>query len=379
MAVVFALCMRALQLGTYDNMVRNSVEFYNGYIQIHNKGYWNDKTLNNSFEYNEIIEQEILAIDNVKGLIPRIEAFGLIASDENTKGGIILGIDIEKENQLTKVKEKIIEGRMPNKGANEIVIAENLAAYLGVAINDTVVILSQGYHSVNAAGKYILTGIIRYPNPQLNNSLSFLDYEKAAELFSMDGRLTSWVVNLEKHKKIKETAKLITEKLPENFEVMHWEEMLPELVQQIKSDNDSGLMILYILYIIIAFGIFGTVLMMTAERKKEFAVMVALGLQKTKLCILIAVESFYIVILGVLGGVLSAVPIIYYFHIHPLRLGGEMKQMIESYGMEATMPVSWEIDYFITQSAAVFILTIFAVAYPLLSLLRINAVKEIRN
>jgi len=206
MALIFALCMRAIQLGSYDNMVKNSVEFYNGYIQIHQKGYWEDKTLNNSFEYNATTEQEILAIDNVENLIPRIESFGLIASDNNTKGGIILGIDIEKEHALTKIKDKIIEGRMPKNGANEIVIAEQLAVYLGVVLNDTVVILSQGYHSVNAAGKYVLTGIIRYPNPQLNNSLSFLEYEKAAELFSMEGRLSSWVVNIKNYKEFKKTT-----------------------------------------------------------------------------------------------------------------------------------------------------------------------------
>jgi len=167
--------------------------------------------------------------------------------------------------------------------------------------------------------------------------------------------------------------------LPNTYEVMQWEEMIPELKQQIKSDNDSGLMILYILYIIIAFGIFGTVLMMVAERKKEFAIMIAVGMQKTKLCLLLMVEMLYIVFLGVLSGILSAIPIIYYFHLHPIKLGDDMKTMIEAYGIEAVLPVAWQMDYFITQTSSIVILTLIAVAYPLLSLLRIKAVKEIRN
>ena len=49
------------------------------------------------------------------------------------------------------------------------------------------------------------------------------------------------------------------------------------ILQQIESDNFFGLIIIAILYLVIGFGIFGTVLMMVMERRREFSVMLALA------------------------------------------------------------------------------------------------------
>jgi ABC-type lipoprotein release transport system permease subunit len=59
--------------------------------------------------------------------------------------------------------------------------------------------------------------------------------------------------------------------------------MIPELVQSIQLDNASGLIMLFILYTVIAFGIFGTIMMMVAEREKEFGILHSLGMKKTKM------------------------------------------------------------------------------------------------
>ena len=55
------------------------------------------------------------------------------------------------------------------------------------------------------------------------------------------------------------------------------------MINQMDADSKSGMIMIIILYLVIAFGIFGTVLMMTAERRREFGVLVAIGMQKSKL------------------------------------------------------------------------------------------------
>jgi ABC-type lipoprotein release transport system permease subunit len=63
--------------------------------------------------------------------------------------------------------------------------------------------------------------------------------------------------------------------------VIGWRDMNELLINQIEADSGSGMIMIAILYMVIAFGIFGTELMMTAERKREFGVLVAIGMQKT--------------------------------------------------------------------------------------------------
>ena len=39
-AVILALFMRSMQLGSYERMIDNAARFYTGYAQIHANGYW---------------------------------------------------------------------------------------------------------------------------------------------------------------------------------------------------------------------------------------------------------------------------------------------------------------------------------------------------
>ena len=68
-----------------------------------------------------------------------------------------------------------------------------------------------------------------------------------------------------------------------NYEVMDWQTMIPELVETIEADSAGGVMMILVLYMIITFGIFGTILMMTAERRYEFGVLISIGLQRIQL------------------------------------------------------------------------------------------------
>ena len=57
-AVFFSIFARSLQIGVYDKMVENMVGMYSGYIQIQNKDYWNERTIDNSFTVNMNLQKK---------------------------------------------------------------------------------------------------------------------------------------------------------------------------------------------------------------------------------------------------------------------------------------------------------------------------------
>lgn len=377
-ALLLAILMRGLQVGTYDHMIKNSVEQYTGYVQVHQKGYQDDEVLNNAFMPNDSLKEAVLTHKNVKALLPRLRTYSLASAEKQTKGALIIGLDADKDDKLTKVKNKLVKGRMPETGEKSVVLAEELANYLQLGIGDTAVFIGQGYHGISAAGLYPVVGIVSYPVPQLNNSLAYMDIQTTQQYLSIGNGLTAWIVILEDQDKYKETTKELRNIIPDDYEVMHWETMQPGVKQGIEADNKSGLIILMILYIIIAFGIFGTVLMMIAERRKEFSIMVAVGMQKIRLAKLVTTETLMIVILGIISAVVASNPIIWYLHLHPLTFSGEMAHIFAEYGMEPIMPVAFEPGYFLGQTGVVLILTLIAVAWPLLSIFKLNVTKSIR-
>ena len=151
------------------------------------------------------------------------------------------------------------------------------------------------------------------------------------------------------------------------------------MLQQIETDNVGGLIMLAILYMIITFGIFGTVLMMLAERWREFGVMVAVGMQKVRLGFVVIFEMILMGLLGIVAGIIASLPIVWYYNVNPIRLKGELAEMMESYGMEPVMPMALRSDLYINQSLIVIMLVIIALIYPVYTIFRINVIKALRG
>ena len=379
-ALVFALLMRGFQIGSYRIMIDNLVQTYTGYIQIHAKGYWDDRTIDNSFVEDPELDNQISKIHGIKALIPRLESFALASEGQKTKGVMVCGIEPVAEKALTKLSQKIVKGRYLNSNDSGVLVAEGLAKYMKLGVNDTLVLIGQGYHGVSAAGKYEILGIVHFPTPEMNNQMVYLSLKNARNLYSADNRLTSLAVNLEDRELIYETERQIKNILSDgNYEVMTWEFMLKEMVQYIKLDQSSGFIMLGILYFVIAFGILGTLMMMISERTREFGMMVAVGMKRILIAFVVLIEMVYIALIGTLSGIIISMPVIIFFLFHPIRLTGETAKMMENYGMEPVMPVAFIPDYFIGQSLIIlFILTVVLI-YPVSRILRLNLIHALRR
>ena len=187
------------------------------------------------------------------------------------------------------------------------------------------------------------------------------------------------VLNLEDYQKTDQVAALIRESASEQYEVMTWEEMLTGMVQQIEADRAGGYMMIGILYLVIGFGILGTIIMMTAERRKEFGVMIAIGMKKARLYTMVVIESLLIALVGVISGLIGGLPILLYYASNPIQLSGEMANTMEEYGFEPVLKFSLDPSLFSGQGLAVFILTLMAIIYPAFVIKKMKAVKALRS
>ena len=443
-AVIFALFFRSLQLGSYDHMFRNAIESYTGYIQVQHQDFWDEKIVDNTFAYDFSLDEEIIADENVIVTVPRFESFALASNGPQTKGVMVMGIEPDKEDYLSKISDKMVKYRLtpeaiemikedPNlpekvkeltglfennsytsdsrlqldlgitdKEARDLMpaierysqfenghihigepgvwVGDRLSKYLQLGIGDTIVLISQGYHATTAAGKYEIKGIVKLPLPDIDNKIVYLPLDICQGLFNAEGNLTSLAlhVNNNDDKAIRETVERISEIIPEDQRVMEWKEMNEVLISQMDADNKSGMIMIGILYLVIAFGVFGTVLMMAAERKREFGVLVAIGMQKRKLASIIAIEMLYVGFLGILTGCAIAIPVILYGVAHPIIFKGEFAKMFDDYGMEPMMVFQGIDLYFLWQMFIVALMVMIAIGYPVKKILGLEVVNALR-
>jgi ABC-type lipoprotein release transport system permease subunit len=380
LAVTLSLFMRSMQKGSYKTMI-DSVVTEVGHIQVHDSGYWESKSINDSFIFSESLKEKIEAHENVKSVIPRFETFALGSYGDMTKGLMIQGIVPSLEDPRKKISNKLIKGRFLTENDNGIVLAEGLANYFNIKVNDSIALIGSGYQGITASGLFPVVGIIKYPIPKLNNFIAYMSMGNVQEIFSpYHSNLTSsLIIDLKNGNDLAEKAENINQILGTKYEVLSWQKMLPDVVQQIDGDNAGGIFMLAILYIIVAFGIFGTVLMMTMERRKEFAIMVAVGMHRGKLAIVVFFETIFIGMMGVIAGIIASLPLLKYLYHHPIPLSGEMANMMLEFNMEPVMPFSLEPYIFSNQAIAILFIATLTALYPVIFIARFKILKAIRS
>jgi ABC-type lipoprotein release transport system permease subunit len=265
-------------------------------------------------------------------------------------------------------------------GKQEALIGDRLAKYLKLEIGDTLVLVGQGYHGTTAAGKFRIAGIVRLPTSDIDNKIVYLPIDKCQELYNADGMVTSLAIGIKdkSEKAINRMLKSLGKEIQSPLRLLGWREMNELLINQMDADNKSGAVMVAILYMVIGFGIFGTVLMMTNERRREFGVLVAIGMQKSKLATIVSFEMIYIGLLGIISGIAVALPAIIIGLHNPIKLTGEYAKVYESYGMEPVMPFMPVDYYFLWQSLIITIIIGIALLYPVRKIYKLKVVNSLK-
>ena len=377
-AVFFSVVMQSVQKGMFDNMEFGMVKSFVGFGQIHSKGFFEDQTLDNAFLYDEKIDELANKHKDVKAFVPRIESFALASNGQATKGAMLIGIDIEKENALTELSQKITKGKYFLPNDSTVLVAEGLAKYLKIDVGDTLVLISSGYHGASAAGAYLVKGLIEFPSPELNNRMIYMPLATSQEFFDANGLVTTLVIDTDKPNRIEKITSQLQADLGEEYEVMPFLELIPNIVQVRQFKEGSSLFMLFILYAIITFGIFGTILMMIKERQYEFGVLTAIGLRRSRLSVIVWLETIFIGMIGVVGGVAASLGITYFFKMNPVALTGEAAAAYEDFGIEPLITASTAPEIFYNQAIIVFVIVTLLALYPILKISKLKPVEAMR-
>jgi ABC-type lipoprotein release transport system permease subunit len=380
-ALFLIILMRALQFGFYDNIIKTVVESYAGYVEVHADGYWDNQSLDNSMEVDQKLINDINSVEGVENIVQRLQTFSLISMGEKTKGGMINGINISDEQKITDWNKKMVSGSF-DLGKDEIIVGKGIAEYFDIRENDTLILYGQGYRGMMAAGKYPVKGVIDLKNPDLNKLGIFMTIESARNYVSSEEISTHIIIDKEQYYDEEKIVKDLSQILSKDYEIMTWKQTLPEIEQTITADSAGGLIMAFILYIIVLFGMFGTVLMMTEERKYEFGVLISIGMSRIRLFGIILIETIILSMMGVLLAIILTYPISYYFNLNPIDMavlmGEGADQMMEDLGFSplAPMSISWDIP--LSHALVIFIFSLLISIYPAIKILNLNPVKSMK-
>lgn len=377
--VIFAVVLRSFQVGVWEHMVDDIVANNFGYLQIHQKGFWGEQSLDLSMDEAALPMDEWTQVEGVRSMVRRLESFSLVSTELSNRGSLVLGIEPENELPGLQLQDQIVEGQVFAPSSDQVVVSEGLAEFLKVSVGDSLMFLSQGYRGASAYGQFMVSGIAKISNPELNKQLVLMPLQTAQWMYNGMGLLTSAVVDLEPGADHKEVKAQLLPLMGEELELLEWEELFPELIQTIEADMAGGQIFITILYFIISFVLLGTVIMMVSEREREFGILVSIGMRKTKLALVTVLENLMLTLGGAFVGMAIVKPVQFYFKYNPIDLSGQMKEAIEQFDFEPKLYTTTSFIINLNHGAIVFVIGVLVSIYAVWKIMKLEPVKSMRG
>ncbi len=380
-AVLMAIGMRGIQLGTYALNIKTAVELFSGYLQVQTKGYNETPKLSLCFREDKNIKSAIESTKGIQSYSSRVYADGLISFKDNSRGVAIFGIQPDKEKEVTTFVENIDTGKFfTSDSSDEIVVGSQLLKNLNAKIGDEVVLLAQGFDGSLGNQKFKIVGTVRLGVQEMEATVVFMGLKSAQSLLALGNKVNVIAIKANDLNNLNEIKNSLNTKLPnKNLTVLPWNQVNPELQQAIQLDNISGILFLGILIVIVAFGILNTVLMSVTERFREFGVILSIGMPQKKLTYLVYIETLFIALIGLLFGNLLGYFVNYYLILHPIVFGGELKKLYELYHFLPELRSSLQISIFIYVSFSIIGISILSCLYPAYRVYKLEPLKGIRQ
>jgi len=375
----------AFSKGMVQHQINSSIQTEISNLEIHNPKY----LINNEIKYgidnpDEMINK-IKQLNEVQSVSTRIKSVAMISSAATGTGITIIGINPRQETRTTDLHTKITTGSYFNtKLHHPIVIGEKLAKKLKVKIKSKVVLTIQDLHGNITYGAFKVAGIFDTHNSVFELSDAFVLKKDLADLIDYPQNKTTEIAILLKHNDFTETVKnKLTEMFSkeisaEQITIRSWK----EINTMLKMLNDMTIQFTMIFVVIIlvalSFGIVNTMLMAIMERVREIGMLMAIGMSKAKVFLMIMLETVFLSITGGILGLLLSWIVITITNKTGIDLSS-VAEGLNSLGYSSYVKPELGIFFYFFIGSLVIITAMFASVLPARKALKLNPAEAVRQ
>jgi ABC-type lipoprotein release transport system permease subunit len=326
-AVAVAVGLMVWTLGMYDGwideMVRGTTAVETGQIQVHTAEYVENPRVYESFPADSALLGRVRLVNGVTAVSPRVKAFGLVGNEDRSQVARILGVLPEAEGAATPIRDAVRAGRWlspapaPIGAPREVVLGQALARQLRVAPGDELVVFLEAADGSLGNELLQVAGIVRTGNTEIDRLAAYLHLRDAQYLTALGDEIHELMLRTRDLDAARAVADTVAAAIgaragapardeavaPATLVVRPWQEIVPWLNQMILLFRRSYAFMYFLIYLIAAVGIVNTARMSALERRREFGVMLAIGMRPFRMFRTIVVET---VVLGLAGALIGA-------------------------------------------------------------------------
>jgi putative ABC transport system permease protein len=298
--------MTAFYNGVIEQRIKTAITSELSHIQLHHPEFRNDYDIKYYLSEGRNILTKITQDSLVKTVSGRIILKGMIASASGSSGITINGVMPKEENTVTNLGGKIIRGNYfdPND-ANEIILSEILRKKLKLNLNKKAILTFQDTEGNLASAAFRISAIYKTVNAPYDDSNVFVKITDLDSLGGIPNQINEIAVLLKSSESLDESQKNLKRMFPKT-EIQNWKEIAPELGYTVSVGDKMMFIFMGIIMLALGFGIVNTMMMAVLERTREIGMLMALGMNKFKIFIMILMETFFLILAGCPIGIMLA-------------------------------------------------------------------------
>lgn len=386
-----AVVMLAIALGIWSgifasslmqgiNQQRNDVIIKSqlSHVQIHAPGfddnYEVDKIIKSSGELND----KIANMPEVEAYSARVVSGGMAATASNGAGVLINGINPQQEDATIGLKDKMVDGKyFEGIKKNPILVGRELAEKLNLKVRKKIILSFPDANGDIVSANFKVVGIYKSTDSRFDGRNVYVRKADLAKLLGVGESLHEIAVLLKNDESLEKVAKDLSTTFPDE-EVKTWKQILPGLDMANKIANRMNYLLLLILLAAMSFGIVNTMLMAVLERVREIGMLMAVGMSKSRVFLMIMLETCFIMLIGAPLGMLIAYLSISYLGKYGLNFS-EFDEGFNAAGIESTIYPVLDGGFYFFVIGLVLVAAILASIYPAYKAVSLRPAEAIRK
>jgi ABC-type lipoprotein release transport system permease subunit len=320
--------MTALSRGMVDQIIEDGVSALPGHVQVHEPQFLDDPSVANRIPIGDAELSRIFSSSDFKAWASRVRVPAVIASEYESRGVTLLGIDPLAEKAFGYLSYDDVEGRfLEDMDDDGIIIGRKLADKLETRVGKRVVLMSQDPDNEIADRGFRVVGLFEADVPQFEEGNVFIGKRTAQKMLHIGDTTTEIVFLGDNYRDVEPIYDKVVASVDGSLHVSRWSEVATYLGSMLKVMDGFVLIFMIVIFLALSFGLVNTLVMAVFERVREIGLMLALGMKPSSILGQIIIESMLLLLVGLtIGNVLA------WATIQPLRGGIDISAVAE--GME---------------------------------------------
>lgn len=262
-----------------------------------------------------------------------------------------------------------------------VVLGAKLAHRLHVKVGDRVALMGQDANGSPADVEFAVVGTFTTGTTDIDSSRALANLTDVQRFAALGPRVHELALRTAPRADVKNVAHQVGE-LPgmKGLEVKAWSELRPDVLAMLTANASLMQSLVSVVFVVSAIGVINTMLMAIFERKRELAVLKAVGMRPMQILTMVVVETTILGILASMVGVAAGVGLDLYLAKHGLNLSGVLGNFsLAGVGFKPILHAHMTEEGVGTPIFAMIFMAILASLYPAIRAARVQPAVGMRD